>query len=43
VNDIDTSTAELRSEAEDNDIASPKTVKGYSHLNLNPVHDEVSV
>ncbi|MCI00592.1 Sec14 cytosolic factor, partial [Trifolium medium] len=41
VTGIDTSTAESRSEAEDNDIASPKTGKGYSHLSLNPVRDEV--
>ncbi|WJX45332.1 proteasome endopeptidase complex [Trifolium repens] len=40
VNDIDTSKAESRSEAEYNDISSPKTVKGYSHLRLTPVRDE---
>jgi hypothetical protein len=43
INDIDTSKAESRSEAEDNDIASLKTVKGYSHLSLTPIRDEVSV
>jgi hypothetical protein len=37
----DTSTAESGSEAED--IASPKTVKSYSHLRLTPVREEVSV
>jgi hypothetical protein len=42
VEGIDTSTAESRSEAEEgNDIA--KAVKGYSHLSLTPVCDEVSV
>ncbi|WJX45329.1 proteasome endopeptidase complex [Trifolium repens] len=40
INDIDTSKAESRSEAEDNDIASLKTVKGYSHLSLTPIRDE---
>jgi hypothetical protein len=43
INDIDTSKAESSSEAEDNDIASLKTVKGYSHLSLTPIRDEVSV
>jgi hypothetical protein len=37
----DTSTAESGSDAED--IASPKTVKSYSHLRLTPVREEVSV
>ncbi|AES89166.1 Sec14p-like phosphatidylinositol transfer family protein [Medicago truncatula] len=40
VKDIDTSTAESRSEAED--IASPKPVKSYSHLRLNPVHADLA-
>ncbi|GAU47469.1 hypothetical protein TSUD_90370 [Trifolium subterraneum] len=43
VEDIDTSTTESSSEAEDNDIASTKAVKGYSHLSSTPVRDEVSV
>jgi hypothetical protein len=43
VEGIDTSTTESRSGAIDNDIASPKAVKGYSHLRLTPVRDEVSV
>ncbi|XP_045821553.1 phosphatidylinositol/phosphatidylcholine transfer protein SFH8-like isoform X2 [Trifolium pratense] len=37
----DTSTAESGSEAED--IASPKTVKSYSHLRLTPVREEAKV
>lgn len=36
----DTSTAESGSETED--IASPKTMKSYSHLRLTPVREEVS-
>ncbi|WJX45334.1 proteasome endopeptidase complex [Trifolium repens] len=40
VEGIDTSITESRSEAKDNDIASPKAVKGYSHLRLTPVRDE---
>ncbi|KAG6779538.1 hypothetical protein POTOM_015930 [Populus tomentosa] len=37
----DTSTAESGSEAED--IASPKTLKSYSHLRLTPVREEAKV
>lgn len=37
----DTSTAESGSEAED--IASPKTLKCYSHLRLTPVREEVGL
>ena len=35
----DTSTAESGSDAED--IASPKSMRSYSHLRLTPVHEEV--
>lgn len=35
----DTSTAESGSEAED--IASPQTIRNYSHLRLTPVREEV--
>ncbi|XP_011037485.1 PREDICTED: phosphatidylinositol/phosphatidylcholine transfer protein SFH8-like isoform X1 [Populus euphratica] len=37
----DTSTAESGSEAED--IASPKTLKSYSHLRLTPVREEAKI
>lgn len=43
VKGIDISTAELRSEAEDSDIASPNAVKSYSHLRFTDVQADVSV